>query len=182
MTQVALASGFASVRRFNAAFAEHYGLNPTRLRREARPSGPRADARDPAPRLSAAVRRRRRCSASSRTRACAGVEHVDGADPAPHAGAAASRRLLAGWLACRFVPERNEVLLDVAPSARAGARRRDRGARAHAFDLDADPALIEPALAGMPLASSAAAGTARARQRSTASSSRCAPCSASRSR
>ncbi len=34
ITQVALASGFASVRRFNAAFVQHYGLNPTRLRRE----------------------------------------------------------------------------------------------------------------------------------------------------
>src|SRR5690606_27810267 len=31
VTQVALASGFASVRRFNAAFAAHYGLNPTQL-------------------------------------------------------------------------------------------------------------------------------------------------------
>jgi AraC family transcriptional regulator of adaptative response / DNA-3-methyladenine glycosylase II len=34
MTQVALVSGFASVRRFNAAFAQHYGLNPSALRRE----------------------------------------------------------------------------------------------------------------------------------------------------
>ncbi|MDR0779715.1 MAG: helix-turn-helix domain-containing protein [Pseudomonadales bacterium] len=33
MTQVALASGFASVRRFNAAFVAHYGLNPGALRR-----------------------------------------------------------------------------------------------------------------------------------------------------
>ena len=33
MTQVALASGFASVRRFNAAFLGHYGLNPSALRR-----------------------------------------------------------------------------------------------------------------------------------------------------
>lgn len=33
MTQVALASGFASVRRFNAAFIEHYGLNPSAMRR-----------------------------------------------------------------------------------------------------------------------------------------------------
>ncbi|MBS0343603.1 MAG: helix-turn-helix domain-containing protein [Proteobacteria bacterium] len=33
MAQVALASGFASVRRFNAAFMEHYGLNPSALRR-----------------------------------------------------------------------------------------------------------------------------------------------------
>ena len=39
ITQVALMSGFASVRRFNAAFAAHYQLNPTQLRRAA----PKAD-------------------------------------------------------------------------------------------------------------------------------------------
>ncbi len=33
MTQVALSSGFASVRRFNAAFVSHYKLNPTQLRK-----------------------------------------------------------------------------------------------------------------------------------------------------
>jgi AraC family transcriptional regulator, regulatory protein of adaptative response / DNA-3-methyladenine glycosylase II len=31
---VALASGFGSLRRFNAAFAQHYGMPPTRLRKE----------------------------------------------------------------------------------------------------------------------------------------------------
>ena len=39
ITEVALASGFASVRRFNAAFIEHYGLNPTQLRREGADKG-----------------------------------------------------------------------------------------------------------------------------------------------
>ncbi|RZJ49263.1 MAG: methylphosphotriester-DNA--protein-cysteine methyltransferase family protein, partial [Acidovorax sp.] len=39
VTQVALASGFASVRRFNAAFVGHYGLNPTQLRRSGTPAG-----------------------------------------------------------------------------------------------------------------------------------------------
>ena len=34
VTQVARLSGFASLRRFNAAFVQHYALNPTRLRRE----------------------------------------------------------------------------------------------------------------------------------------------------
>src|SRR5205085_1684887 len=34
VTEIALASGFASVRRFNAAFAAHYGLSPSQLRRE----------------------------------------------------------------------------------------------------------------------------------------------------
>jgi AraC family transcriptional regulator, regulatory protein of adaptative response / DNA-3-methyladenine glycosylase II len=33
VTQIALSSGFASVRRFNAAFVGHYKLNPTALRR-----------------------------------------------------------------------------------------------------------------------------------------------------
>ena len=35
ITQIALISGFASVRRFNAAFVAHYQLNPTQLRRAA---------------------------------------------------------------------------------------------------------------------------------------------------
>ena len=34
ITQIALISGFASVRRFNATFVGHYGLNPTQLRRQ----------------------------------------------------------------------------------------------------------------------------------------------------
>src|ERR1035437_8199060 len=34
VAQVACLSGFASLRRFNAAFAGHYALSPTRLRRE----------------------------------------------------------------------------------------------------------------------------------------------------
>ncbi len=43
VTQVALASGFASLRRFNAAFAKCCGITPARLRREAaRPALPRS--------------------------------------------------------------------------------------------------------------------------------------------
>jgi AraC family transcriptional regulator, regulatory protein of adaptative response / DNA-3-methyladenine glycosylase II len=39
ITHVALASGYASVRRFNAAFVAHYRLNPTTLRRAGRALG-----------------------------------------------------------------------------------------------------------------------------------------------
>jgi AraC family transcriptional regulator of adaptative response / DNA-3-methyladenine glycosylase II len=35
VSEIAYASGFASLRRFNGAFVEHYGMPPTRLRREA---------------------------------------------------------------------------------------------------------------------------------------------------
>ena len=38
VTQVALASGFRSVRRFNAAFAARYRLSPSRLRRDGAPA------------------------------------------------------------------------------------------------------------------------------------------------
>ncbi|MBI3155084.1 MAG: methylphosphotriester-DNA--protein-cysteine methyltransferase family protein, partial [Burkholderiales bacterium] len=38
VTEVALASGFASLRRFNAAFAARYRMPPSRLRRAARAS------------------------------------------------------------------------------------------------------------------------------------------------
>ena len=37
VTQVAYASGFQSLRRFNAAFSECYRATPTELRRELRP-------------------------------------------------------------------------------------------------------------------------------------------------
>ena len=57
VTRVALASGFASLRRFNAAFAAHYGLNPTRLRREGRDA--RGCRRGRATRVPPALRRRR---------------------------------------------------------------------------------------------------------------------------
>ena len=40
VTQIALMSGFASLRRFNAAFLSHYKLNPTQQRRSASASTP----------------------------------------------------------------------------------------------------------------------------------------------
>ena len=39
VTQIALSSGFASLRRFNAAFVGHYKLNPTALRRAGASAG-----------------------------------------------------------------------------------------------------------------------------------------------
>ncbi|OIQ70447.1 DNA-3-methyladenine glycosylase 2 [mine drainage metagenome] len=44
VVQVARMSGFASVRRFNAAFVGSYGLNPTQLRRTGAVPGPRGNA------------------------------------------------------------------------------------------------------------------------------------------
>jgi len=46
MTDVAFASGFSSLRRFNDAFTRRYGMPPTRLRRKATDQAANAAARD----------------------------------------------------------------------------------------------------------------------------------------
>jgi AraC family transcriptional regulator of adaptative response / DNA-3-methyladenine glycosylase II len=48
ISQVALTSGFKSLRRFNAAFAGGYRMNPTRLRRTAKADRPAAADSPPA--------------------------------------------------------------------------------------------------------------------------------------
>lgn len=144
VTQVALASGFDSLRRFNAAFADHYRLTPSRLRAAGR--GPAAGSV-----LRLAYRPPYDVAAVLGffgRRALAGVEQVEGLAlrrtlvwPQP-AGA------LHGWVEARFVPDRHEVHVAVAPSLApvlGGVLQRVR----HALDLDADPARIDPVLAGI---------------------------------
>ncbi|MDE1927618.1 MAG: DNA-3-methyladenine glycosylase 2 family protein [Burkholderiales bacterium] len=144
---VALASGFGSLRRFNAAFAERYRLNPTAVRR-ARANTSTASA------LRLAYRPPLDIEALLGflgRRALPGVEQVDG--PAlrrtlawPHEGA-----LVAGWIECRFEIDRHELALSAAPALApvlGAVMRRVR----RALDLDADPALIDPVLARLPLA------------------------------
>jgi AraC family transcriptional regulator of adaptative response / DNA-3-methyladenine glycosylase II len=48
VTEIAFASGFSSLRRFNDAFVSHYRMPPTRLRREALRDGAVIDAADTA--------------------------------------------------------------------------------------------------------------------------------------
>lgn len=146
VTQVALASGFDSLRRFNAAFAERYRLNPTQLRRQGADRAGGGSLRlawrppyDIDAMLAFLARRQLR-----------GVEQVEGLEwrrtlAWPHSGG-----LLAGWFAARFVATVNEVHLSVAPSlgpVLGGVLQRVRGA----LDLDADPATIDAALAGVPV-------------------------------
>lgn len=138
VTQVALASGFESLRRFNAAFAERYRMSPTRLRRDgAAPAGQalRLAWRPPYD-VEAMLDFFGR-------RAMAGVEQVEGR---------VLRRTLAlpepGWLECRFVPERHELHVTASPGlAPAPLLLRVR----QALDLDADPAQVDPVLARLPV-------------------------------
>ena len=146
VTQVALASGFESLRRFHAAFAAQYRLQPSQLRREGRP----ATATDTALRLAyrppfdvpALL-------AFLAARQVAGVEAVDGLALRRTLGWPHRGQRLHGWIACRFVPDRHEVHVQAAP-ALAPVLGAVLQAVRQGLDLDADPALIDPVLSTVP--------------------------------
>ena len=146
ITQVALISGYSSVRRFNAAFAEHYGLNPTQLRREG--AGPPAQG--------FAIRLGYRppydvpaMLGFFKKRAIEGIELVTldgstsaiGRTVAIHSGGATH----AGWLVGEFDESRNQVVLRVSDSLREVLPVVIQRLRA-TLDLDADPHAINTAL------------------------------------
>jgi AraC family transcriptional regulator of adaptative response / DNA-3-methyladenine glycosylase II len=152
---VALAAGFGSQRRFNAAFAERYRLSPTGLRRAQRDSSPMAP-RDAllGPTLRLAYRPPYDVDGVVAFFGARGVPGVEGVD----VPARSLRRTLAlthqgqryaGWLALRFLAERHEVELVVSPSLApalgAVVQRLRQG-----LDLDADPASIDSALRNLP--------------------------------
>lgn len=155
ITQIALASGHGSVRRFNAAFQQRYRMSPSALRRQA---GPAAAASRAAPDSEDGVALRlawrppydldsllgflaRRC--------VPGVERVEGRRYVRTLHWVHQGHALRGWLAARFDPDANELRLSLAPGLMPAVGAILLRAR-QAFDLDADPGLIDPALAGVP--------------------------------
>ncbi len=146
ITQIALISGFASVRRFNAAFVGHYGLNPTQLRRQGAPLAGhgitvRLGYRPPYD-VDAML-------GFFSQRAIHALEFV-----AQSAGQSMLRRTLrvesagrvhAGWLCAEFDGTSSQLLLQVSDSLREVLPLVIRRVRA-AFDLDADPKAINSVL------------------------------------
>jgi AraC family transcriptional regulator of adaptative response / DNA-3-methyladenine glycosylase II len=147
VTQVALASGFASVRRFNAAFLARYRLNPTALRRQGQ-----AAAAGELVTLRLAYRPPYDVAGVLRffaARALPGVEAVEGPTLRRTLKVTHQGQALTGWLSARFAGSRHEVELQLAPALLPAAGVILQRWR-QALDLDADPALIDPVLAGMP--------------------------------
>jgi len=156
VTEVALACGFESLRRFNAVFAEQVRLKPTELRR----AGTAAGAR-PGSRGVTRVRLGYRPPYDVPTmlafwaqRTLAGVEAVDGriirrtwsaprpaGDEPQRAGAAAEPGR--GWIELEFLDDRPEVELRASANLAAHAAQLVEAAR-HALDLDADPTHMAP--------------------------------------
>ena len=136
MAEVAYASGFASVRRFNHLFRTRYGLNPTALRRHGKPAAG-ADAialklayRPPMdwPRLLGFLV----------SRGAAGVECAQGMRYVRTASMGERR----GWFSVEPLAEQNALRLELSSSLMpvlAPLLSRVR----RLFDLDANPQVIE---------------------------------------
>ncbi|MDB5891038.1 MAG: DNA-3-methyladenine glycosylase [Polaromonas sp.] len=158
ITQVALMSGFQSVRRFNAAFAQHYSLNPSTMRRQGCLAAAKPDSQETgAATLSCTTIRlgfRPPYDVSAMLafiskRSINTMEYI-----ATGAGTAWATRTFriesggsvhAGWLRARFDEERSHLVLQVSDSLSGVLPlviRRARGL----YDLDADPEAINSVL------------------------------------
>jgi AraC family transcriptional regulator of adaptative response / DNA-3-methyladenine glycosylase II len=150
VTEVAHAAGFGSVRRFNAAFSQHYRLSPTGLRQQRGPAALAAGNKlvqvtlGYRPPYDAAGLRR-----FLQLRAVPGLEIISGCGDAFcysrslalwHGG---QRRV--GWLRVETVlakPELRVSLSEGLVPAMALVLQRVR----QSMDLDADPTLVDPAV------------------------------------
>ena len=159
VTEVALACGFESLRRFNAVFAEQVRLKPTELRRA-------GSAARTLPVAGGCTRVRLgyrppydvdSMLAFWGQRALPGVEEVHGrtlrrtwsaprpaSDEPLRAGAPADSPR--GWIELEFLEDRHEVELRASTNLAAHGGQLLEAAR-HALDLDADPTHMAPLLA-----------------------------------
>lgn len=142
MAQVALSSGFASVRRFNDAFSRHYGLNPSALRRaRSVPDGQGISVRlgwRPPYDVDAMLD-------FLRLRAIPGVEQVADGEYTRTLRLAQGEQTRLGWLRVRFDKDRALAVLTASDSLAAALPTLINRVRA-ALDLDADPIAIHAAL------------------------------------
>lgn len=146
ITQVALASGYVSVRRFNAAFVAHYKLNPTQLRRAGATSSGRGISVKLGYRPPYDVNA---MCAFLRQRQVNTIELVS--TDSEHPGIGRTLRLhsagktYSGWLLAGFRPAQCQLVLQVSDSLREVLPLVIRRVRS-AFDLDADPQAINQVL------------------------------------
>lgn len=151
ITQVALASGHGSLRRFNAAFLQRYRMNPSALRREARPTRGAGATEPPSLRLAYRPPYDIEGVLGFLAQRCLpGVEAVEGLSLRRTLAWPQRGECLRGWLRLRFAPQRDEVRLSLAPALLPAAGAILQRLR-HALDLDAEPSAIDAALAALPL-------------------------------
>jgi AraC family transcriptional regulator of adaptative response / DNA-3-methyladenine glycosylase II len=146
ITHVALASGYASLRRFNAAFVAHYKLNPTQLRR----TGATASGRGIRVKLGyRPPYDTKAMGAFFKTREVGTIERVSNEDDHTSIGRTlrlqSAGKTYAGWLMAAFEPARSQLVLQVSDSLCEALPTVIRRVRSM-FDLDADPHAINQVL------------------------------------
>jgi AraC family transcriptional regulator, regulatory protein of adaptative response / DNA-3-methyladenine glycosylase II len=153
VAQVALASGFNSLRRFNAAFVESYRMSPSRLRGEVAEEGPALDA---AITVKLAYRAPYDVTALMRfiaQRAIPGIERVEG-QRIRRSVRAGTVTAAAGWVEAEFavaasLTQPSLLHLRFAPGMAAASGAVVTAVRRW-LDLDAMPQAIDAALADLP--------------------------------
>ncbi|MHB1198146.1 MAG: DNA-3-methyladenine glycosylase 2 family protein [Polaromonas sp.] len=149
ITQVALISGFASVRRFNAAFVAHYQLNPTQLRQHGAVGA--VGASDG---ITVRLGYRPPYDVAAllgffSKRALNTIEFIAADGRQPGIGKTfcieSGGRVHRGWLLASFDEARCQLVLRISDSLREALPLVIRRVRAM-FDLDADPAAINSVL------------------------------------
>lgn len=154
VAEVAQSSGFGSVRRFNAALAEHYHLTPSAIRRQDRPA-PDSNA----PNASGAALLRLPWRApydASAMQAFLAARPLTGVEAWAHGRWWRTVRMEAagkthlGWLALSFDTARGECRAEVSPSLAPCLGQVALMLR-HLLDLDTDTQAIDEALAQAPL-------------------------------
>jgi AraC family transcriptional regulator of adaptative response / DNA-3-methyladenine glycosylase II len=148
VSQVALASGFGSLRRFNAAFAESYRMSPTRLRGDAADDTANADDAIAITLGFRAPYDAARLTRFLAQRAIPGIEDVDGTTirRSVRGGVVADAP---GWVEAAFDPGTARLRLRFSPDW-ASASARVVAAVRRWLDLDAAPEAIAAALASLP--------------------------------
>lgn len=144
MAEVAFASGFSSVRRFNHLFSSRYGLSPSRLRRKEMVRGGMSDAivlklgyRPPFAwtHLTGFLASRGAC----------GVESVEG----NYYRRTVRLGQYQGWLSARQLEKKHQICVEISPSLMPVLPQLLTQVR-RLFDLDANPQIIETQLSKTP--------------------------------
>ena len=150
VTEVARLSGFASVRRFNAAFSQHYALQPTQLRR----AGQRRASATPEPGIVVKLAYRPPYDIDAMlqffaTRSVPGIEQLALTNHRPGISKTIAAEIggkrYTGWLTARFDSGHNRVELRLSDSLRPLLPWVMARVRAM-LDLDADPQAINQQL------------------------------------
>ena len=152
ITQIALASGFASVRRFNAAFVAHYQLNPTQLRRAGTPANGQGITvklgyRPPYDVDAMLAFMHKRTINAIEFIATNAHSTMAGRTFRVESAGKTNVKTHCGWLLTEFDTTRCQLVLQVSDSLREVLPLVIRRVRAM-FDLDADPQAINQVLHG----------------------------------